>query len=397
MSTSVIVLSHRPGDWLVRCLQSVVTQADEVVLVDNDSPDGEAARVGTGVGVTVVRSSTNSGFAGGVNLGLRHARGDVIALLNDDAIAEPGWLQAATEVLEDPLVAAVTPKVRLSGWWREVVFDDRNWQSPGDERVLGRQVRSVTLDGEDVLPRVAGVGIHRLETDPGDPTLRWRWTAGSQPWYVPVGDPADAGTVLIDGAPPPAGPVCRLINNAGSFLRPDGYIGDYGLEAPDDGRFDRTAERFSASGTALVTRAATFATLGGMATPYFAYYEDSDWSWRARLAGMRTVYDPRTAVEHRRSATSGGITDPWVQRLGERNRLLTAVRNAPARVATNLVVRRLREGPDQGIRRAMLTRLPWAAATRVQLSRRWATTPETVWARWAGADIHWDAGPFRER
>jgi len=395
VTSSVIVLSHRPGEWLAPCLESVARQADEVLLVDNGSPGGQAATIGSAAGVTVVASATNTGFAGGVNLGLGHARGDIVALLNDDAVAGPRWLAAATEVLDDPTVAAVTPKVRLSGWWREVVLDDPEWHAPGDARPLGRQVRTVTVAGRDVLAAVAGAGIHQLEADPATPGRRWRWTAGARPWYVPLPDPAGAGEVRIDGAPAPASPVCRLVNNAGSFLRSDGYLGDHGLEAPDDGRFDDPGERFSASGTALVARAATFGRLGGLAGPYFAYYEDSDWSWRARLGGMRLVYDPRATVEHRRSATSGGVADPWVRRLGERNRLLTAVRNAPMRVAADLVTGRIRGGPDQGILRAVLARLPWAAATRVQLSRHWTLRPEAVWERWAGADVDWDASPCR--
>jgi GT2 family glycosyltransferase len=339
----------------------------------------------------VITSPTNLGFAGGVNLGARHARGSHLALLNDDATATPGWLDTAVAILTDPRVAAVTPKVRLSGWWREVVLDDEEWFAPGDTRPLGRQVRSVTAGGADVLSGVVGAGIHGLEQLPGDPGERWRWSAGRRPFYVPVIDVADE--VRINGAVAPPGPSCRLINNAGSVLRIDAYLGDYGLETPDDGRFDTPGERFAASGTALVTRAATFVRLGGLAEPFFAYYEDSDWSWRARLAGFRLCYDPSSLVEHRRSATSGGVTDPWVHRLGERNRLLTAVRNAPAAVATRLVAGRLAEGPQHGIRRAMLRRLPWALATRTALSRGWVRRPEEIWRRWAGVDISWDQTP----
>lgn len=395
MTASVIVVSYRPGRWLAPCLESVMGQAGEVVLVDNASEGGQAASIGERLGAVVVRSPTNVGFAGGVNLGLRRAGGDLVALLNDDATAPAGWLQSAAEVLSDPSVAAVTPKVVLSGYWREVLLPDDAFRPPGDVRTLGRQVRSVTVGGEEVLTGLAGAGIHQLEGVPGAPGGAWRWTAGPLPWYVPLSDPALAASVLVNGERPPPGPVCRLVNNAGSFLRTDCYLGDYGCEAPDDGRFDPPGERFAASGTALVARAETFARVGDLAGAYFAYYEDSDWSWRARLLGLRLAYDPTTVVEHRRSASSGGVSSAWVRRLAERNRLLTAVRNAPAPVAAALVARRVREGPDQGIRRALLARLPWAAATRLEMSRRWKVAPEEVWRRWAGADTTWDSGPFR--
>ncbi|MGH9115244.1 MAG: glycosyltransferase family 2 protein, partial [Acidimicrobiales bacterium] len=278
---------------------------------------------------------------------------------------------------------------------REVTLDDPAWRAPGDARDLGRRLQSVTVDGVDVIDRLAGAGIHRLEQDPGDPGKRWRWTTGSTPFYIPLPDSSEGACVLIDGEQAPPGPVVRLINNAGSYLRQDAYLGDHALETPDDGRVDRPAERFAASATALAARASTLARVGLLAAPYFAYYEDSDWSWRARLAGMRLVYDPTSTVEHRRGATSGGVADPRVRLLAERNRLLTAVRNAPLPVAARLVRERLEAGPDQGIRRALLRRLGWAAGTRLQMRRRWKLSPEEVWGRWAGADVTWDVTPAR--
>jgi GT2 family glycosyltransferase len=56
MRSSVVVVSLQPGDWLVEALASVVAQADQVVLVDNGSTDGEASAIGRHAGVSVVRS-----------------------------------------------------------------------------------------------------------------------------------------------------------------------------------------------------------------------------------------------------------------------------------------------------------------------------------------------------
>jgi hypothetical protein len=66
------------------------------------------------------------------------------------------------------------------------------------------------------------------------------------------------------------------------------------------------------------------------------------------------------------------------------------VRNAPGEVARHYVWRRIVEGPDQGIRRSRLQKLPWAATSRVQLRRSWVTSPREVWDQWAGADATWD-------
>jgi GT2 family glycosyltransferase len=397
MTSSVVVVSLRAGDWLAPCLASVRQQADQLVVVDNGSPDAEVSEVGRRFDATIVRSGTNRGFAGGANLGVRRSTGDTVALLNDDAVAAPDWLAASRTVLDRPDVAAVTPKVVLSGWYGEVPVDGAAWSAPGDARLLGRKLVSVTVGGEEVLDRLAGPGVYGLEetVEDGVPT-RWRWTRPGTSFYVPVPapDPGPGPAIVVNGeesVEPRA--VCRLINNTGLYLRDDAYAGDRGLESPDDGRWDHVGDTFGVSGTALVARAETFRSVGLLAEPFFAYYEDTDWSWRARRLGLRLAYLPSTSVSHRRSATSTVSLGARVRILGERNRLLAIARNAPAPVVAAEVRRRLVDGPDHGIRREMLKLLPWALATRTALNRRSTVSAAAVWARWAGADTEWDDGP----
>ena len=97
MTTSVVVVSYRPGRWLAPCLASVTAQADEVLVLDNGSKGATASRIGLEAGAKVLRSEVNQGFAPAVNEGARRVKGEVLALLNDDAIAGPGWLAAAAE------------------------------------------------------------------------------------------------------------------------------------------------------------------------------------------------------------------------------------------------------------------------------------------------------------
>jgi GT2 family glycosyltransferase len=196
----------------------------------------------------------------------------------------------------------------------------------------------------------------------------------------------DGPEVLVNGAPAPPGPVVRLVNSAGAFLDERGYAGDIGADEADDGRFDRQVDRFSVSGCAFVTRMATWKLLGPFAAPYFAYYEDADWCWRAHLAGMRVVYDPTASVVHRRSASSGGRHEAWVRVMAERNRTLTMVRNGPAGLARRALAQRARSGPDGGVRQGVARLLPWALASRAHQSRRWDVSPLEVWSTWAGTE-----------
>ncbi|HET9077729.1 MAG TPA: glycosyltransferase family 2 protein [Acidimicrobiales bacterium] len=391
-STSVVIVSYQPGDWLRPCLESAAAQSDQVIVVDNGSPGSSATAIARSVGVTAVRSERNLGFSGGVNLGARSARGRVLALLNDDAVAGSEWMPAAVEALQDASLAAVGPKVVLTGWYREVVLPDPAWHAPGDTRPLGRQLHSVTAAGRDVLPGLTGSGIHRLEGAGPD---RWRWTTGPEPFYVPLSDPADP--VLIDGSAAPEGPVCRLVNTVGTYLRPDGYTGDIGIGSPDDGRFDRAEDRFGVSGAALAVRRDTWDRLGPLAGPFFAYYEDVDWCWRAQLAGLRVRYDPSVTVHHHRSATAGGSDTPRVRVLAESNRTLALVRNGPSPRALRHLRYRWGDGPAGGVRSRVARLLPWAVATRAANRRKWALSPQQVWDRWAGVSCEWDCSPARGR
>ncbi len=391
---SVVVVSYLPGDWLAPCVSSALSQGAEVVVVDNGSEGARASAIASPMGAHVVRSPVNLGFAGGVDLGLRHTRGELIGLLNDDAVAGPNWIEAARSVLADPTVAAVTPKVVLDGVFGEVLLDDEPWLAPGDPRPLGRQLRSVTVDTNDVLEDVRGAGVYDTERGVVDhePT-RWRWTSGRRPFYVPLADPAVAGDVRVNGEPTPVRTTCSLVNHAGSYLEFHGVAGEYGLSAPDDGRFDQPAERFGFSGTAPVFRAETLRRLGGLAPQFFAYNEDTDWCLRARLAGLRILYEPRASVRHRLSATSQGARSPLVRFLAQRNALLCLMRNAPLEVARHFLWLALHEDPGTDLRQAVLTKVPWALWSRLGMRRLWTMTPGDIWDRWAGADRTWDDSP----
>jgi GT2 family glycosyltransferase len=92
--TSIVVPCHDNLRYTALCLDSIAAHTPEdheVIVVDNGCTDATAEWAGAR-GATVVRSRTNLGFAGGVNLGLAVAAGDVAVVLNNDALATPGWL-----------------------------------------------------------------------------------------------------------------------------------------------------------------------------------------------------------------------------------------------------------------------------------------------------------------
>jgi GT2 family glycosyltransferase len=374
VAVSVVVVSFRPEPWLPRCLESVTGQADEVIVVDNGSANARASEIGAHHGARVVRVAENTGFAGGANAGIAAAKSDHVALLNDDAFASPDWLAVAADVLADPTVAAAAPKLVLAWPYATVRLRDTVHHAPGDDRPLGRRITSVTAGGADAWPYLRGTGLY---PDEGG----WRWTNGDAVLRVPL--LGNSEEVRVNGEPVAVEAVVQLVNNAGSFLGLDGAAGDIGYEEEDDGRFDTAADRFGACGAAMVVRSETWERLGTFAPNFFAYYEDTDWSWRAQLAGLRIRYDPAAVVRHVHAATSGEWS-PRFSYLVARNRLLCLARNAPVRVVQRELAR-CRPLPP-GVARSLARRLPQALLQRRRLARTWARSPAAVWDQWAGVD-----------
>jgi GT2 family glycosyltransferase len=338
-----------------------------------------------------VRVKRNVGFAAGANRGAEEARGEVIAFLNDDAVAGPGWVAAAMHLLEDPTVGAVAPRVVLSGRYLEVKLDDEPWFAGGDDRPLGRQLTSVSLGGASVLALLAGTGVHELEEkqvdNPGQGPQQWRWTSGRAPFYVPLVDTGAPLELEINGEIVRPSRVVDLVSSAGSYLRPDGYVGDIGSKTPNDDALDVAEERFALSGAALVTTRRVLDRVGRFAPRYFAYYEDTDWCWRARLMGLRMFYDPVATVRHESGGTSAHLPQKRVRQLAERNRILTLVRNAPFDVAMRETWRKRTGGGDDGVAELVPRILPRALAEREVLRRHWVVRPREVFERWAGVDV----------
>ena len=93
----MIVVNWNRKELLRACLSSLRRQSDaafETIVVDNGSSDGSAEMAEREFGVRVIRNSENRGFCAANNQGIAAATGEFIALLNNDAEAQPGWLAA---------------------------------------------------------------------------------------------------------------------------------------------------------------------------------------------------------------------------------------------------------------------------------------------------------------
>jgi GT2 family glycosyltransferase len=108
---SVIIVSYQRSADLRLAMRAVLESTwknVELIVVDNASNDDSADVAASIPGVRVVRNARNEGFAEGCNRGLREATGEYVALVNDDAVIDRGWIEAMTRFLEaHPRAAAV--------------------------------------------------------------------------------------------------------------------------------------------------------------------------------------------------------------------------------------------------------------------------------------------------
>ncbi|HEX5366962.1 MAG TPA: glycosyltransferase family 2 protein [Acidimicrobiales bacterium] len=359
----LVVLNYNGGDLVVRCVEHL-ERLDwpedrlEIVVVDNASTDGSDVAVGARPRVRLVRSPANLGFPGN-NLAMRDLDDvDYVGLVNDDAFAEPGYLQPLVAALEaDDTLGAACPKILLAPRFVDVHVGSPTRQVPNDGRDLGLRIDGLEVAGRDRW-RDAGFaeGWHLPERGPAG--REFRWSAGEALLRVPVeGTAATARLRLasdvplvawvdgggakcpVDVTPEPAwvevpleGPRYDIVNNVGSVLVEGGWGGDRGFLEPDVGQYDEPQDVFAWCGAGVLFPVAYLRDVGLFDERFFMYYEDTDMAWRGRSRGWRYRYVPDAVLRHVHAATSVEGS-PLFHHYVERNRLLMLAKNAPAGLA----------------------------------------------------------------
>lgn len=220
----VIIPNWNGIAWLADCVDAALAQTvtPKVIVVDNASTDGSKPLLRDKYPqVRLIERDKNYGFTGGVIPGIEAALeggAEAIALLNNDALPAPDWLERLAAVLEA-------------------------------EAKVG----------------IVGAKIKHFEDDGLDST--------------------------------------------GDFYSIWGFPFPRGRDEIDSGQYDGPDQRdiFAASGGASLYRAEMLRDVGNFDQRFFAYYEDVDLSFRARLAGWTVQYEPAAVVRHRIGGTSSRL------------------------------------------------------------------------------------------
>jgi GT2 family glycosyltransferase len=317
---SVIVIDWHQPELTRRALDAIAAQRTayeyDVVLVVNEASDTDvAAYVADYPSVRVVAERTNAGFAGGMVRGVAASTGDVLVLVNNDAVPDNGFLERGLAMLDalGPGVGALAATVVLEG---------------GFARADG-----APCDDDMVAP------------DGG----RWRRVGGESSLQT-----GQATTTV--GEP--------LVNGTGVVVDATGNGRDRDWLAPLDGGREQ-AVLFGFSGGAAFIRREALDAAGGFDPELFMYYEDVDVSWRMRLAGYDIRHVPDAVVVHRHAASSGSDSD-LVRYQSMRNRLAVVARDASESMARRVLVRTVVRGLVDMVRpgAAQLSRAEWLRLAR---------------------------------
>lgn len=146
---SIIVLNYNGQHLLEECLQSVseqTYQSFEIIMVDNGSADGSVPFVRERFPqVRILALSTNRGFAGGNNEGVKIARGDLVVLLNNDTIVEADWLFHLVRAVDPQDVACASSLIITDG------MPDIYYEKNGSINFLGHNIMRAFESKKDIF------------------------------------------------------------------------------------------------------------------------------------------------------------------------------------------------------------------------------------------------------
>ena len=363
-SVRVVIVNWRTPLLTERAARSLWPQlraGDELVVVDNASASADPhdnsldhlRRLGAKLGSAgparfgLVQSRRNGGFGYGVNLGARNLRQDALVLLNSDAYALEGFVDALTAPLGHDLVEATTARLLLEGRWR-LVGDGAEPASPQAPSA----VKPASPQSSSPQPPGAVGPNAPSRAESADPQSPGAVEAQTEPTTGATHSTGSAQLRGLDGGiwvSDPSG--VELINSTGNVVDACGNGHDRSWLAPAKQEHD-SPEVFGICGGACAISARAWRQLGGMRQDLFMYYEDTDFSYRLRRAGYRVQYVRQAQARHAHAASSDSASAAFTT-WNTRNRLRVATRYAPASVAARALVNtggRMLLGPQRQAR-----------------------------------------------
>jgi GT2 family glycosyltransferase len=298
----------------------------EIIFVDDASTDNSIP-VATALGADkIVALETRTGFAGANNAGLAVAKGELVALLNNDTKVHDSWLEAMVLRLKScNRIGAVTSKIRFWSRYDRVTFlsaNDFEIDRAGLVRDMPYKkifVRQGTEDIETFRPILTGTGVYSIELyiprGSGGITVPVTSKAigtvsiavNGRPQRILKGETAEGKPGLVvpkEAFDAKRDPGFYIVNNAGSGADDKGMPYDRGFAEVDTGQYDVAGEVPFFCGCSVLIKRNALKGQNLFIGDFVAYYEDSELSHRVRQAGYAIFYEPNSVVYHKHSSTT---------------------------------------------------------------------------------------------
>lgn len=117
------------------------------------------------------------------------------------------------------------------------------------------------------------------------------------------------------------------LDSCGSWLSKTGFLIHYGCEEKDSPKYSQVTPLLTIKGAAMIVRRQLVEQIGAFDDDFFAYFEETDWCWRAWLAGWQVKYAPVTAVFHKIGGSTKKIGSPTINYHSFKNRIMSLIKN----------------------------------------------------------------------
>lgn len=110
-----------------------------------------------------------------------------------------------------------------------------------------------------------------------------------------------------------------------------------GVDEVDQGQFNKFEETGFVTGCLVCYDLSVYKAVGTWDSGYFMYYEDTDFSVRAKRMGVKTYYDPSIVIWHKNAQSTDGSGSDFHVKYQKQNRIRFGLKYAPLRTKLHLV------------------------------------------------------------
>ncbi|MDD2822992.1 MAG: glycosyltransferase [Candidatus Daviesbacteria bacterium] len=388
---SVIVLNYfgeKVIDSTIKSLLALDYSKDsfEIIIVDNNSSDKSREIILNYTkkynNIKHLFLDKNLGFAGGNNEGIKIAKGEYVALLNNDCVVNKSWLHELVKTAEkNPNIFAVTSKVVLypKYYYLEFGYDNRLFLTHA--YLSNSHLSNLEKSNKLKLDVSNKDSFYILETpfSPEDKVIsveltfeinsQSRLKSYDELFYVlkdahlfkkPVLLIMDNRIVIqfdFDVSKVNKNNAFEKIQNAGIVVFQDGSGRDIGAKIFeqtqyyefDFGQYEKERQVYAACGAAVLYNKRILDIISYLDDSFFMYYEDVEISERARLNGYDIYYAPKAVVRHLHAFSSKEWSNFFIYQ-AEKGRLLHVFFNFPLRIFIKEYIKMILRITEVGLR-----------------------------------------------